>query len=163
MQSVGEGAWKLGIALTYKAMANYSGLSFDCDPTVPDTACGSKCSLDDRCPIHNYDCYGESRHGEDAGFDENEGLCDCSVFYGCNGASCDENNSAMTAWWIATGLVVVSVGIVTFLKAARLLYLMMRAGKLGRGATSQCLVYSVIGEFFGCIYWFEIMLRRPLT
>ena len=142
---------------------NYSA-DFDCDPTIPGTVCGSKCTLDSTspCPKHQWECYGENHFG-DQGFEENEGMCDCTIFYGCAGASCEENNSLMTWWWIFAGTALLGIGLITFLRLARLLVLMIRAGKLSRGATSQCLVYCTFGELFGMIYWFDITLRRPLT
>ena len=117
--------------------------------------------------LQGWGCYPNKRECSGDEDDCVEGLapaCDCRVLYGCSGPVCENNGTEAQWWWAVTGIVIVGMGVVTFVQLSRLLIKALQAKKLDRrDATSQCLVCCTTGEFFGIVYWFDIMWRRPFT
>ena len=82
------------------------------------------------------------------------GCCegDCSRYYGCNGANCDQTSPTTVPLFLIMAIICFSITIPTIVKAAVALYKVQKAGKLKWGASTICLLYTMISAFFGAAY-----------
>ena len=82
------------------------------------------------------------------------GCCegDCSRYYGCTGANCDQSSPTLAPIHLIGAIICFSITIPTIFKAAVALYKVKKAGKLNWGASTICLLYTMISAFFGTAY-----------
>ena len=82
------------------------------------------------------------------------GCCegDCSRYYGCTGANCDQSSPTLAPIHLIGAILCFPITIPTIAKAAVALYKVKKAGKLNWGASTICLLYTMISAFFGTAY-----------